>query len=43
MIGAQVPYTGMAGEEEEEKIGEGVEFCYLSPALAVPRAGGVLV
>lgn len=42
MIGAQVPYTGMVGEEEE-KIGEGAEFCHLSPALAVPRAGGVLV
>lgn len=35
MIGAQVPYTGIVGEEEEEKIGEGAEFCYLSPALAV--------
>lgn len=42
MIGAQVPYTGMTGEEEE-RIGEGVEFCYLSPALTVPRAGGGLV
>lgn len=44
MIGFQVPYTGMTGEEEEEeRIGEGAEFSYLSPALTVPRAGGGLV
>lgn len=47
MIGAQVPYTGMTGEEEKEeekeRIGEGAEFCYLSPALTAPRAGGGLV
>lgn len=34
---------GMVGEEEEERIGEGVEFSYLSPALTVPRAGEGLV